>query len=165
MLTNIDNELYCYSNNEFHSRLPFDRLWFTLMISFTNVYMCYAVVYIVNNFYFIVSLSTRIQRKPNSNEADAREISIKERSCIEVHWFLWRCVFKSQSAHESHHDFTCSTQRGKWYQRFPVSTTHPNDAFSVGEKCFSDLRLWVRTVKLLNGTQNVWASDLSDRKV
>jgi hypothetical protein len=24
-LTNIDNELYCYSN-EFHSHLPFDRL-------------------------------------------------------------------------------------------------------------------------------------------
>ena len=25
-LTNINNELYCYSN-EFHSHLPFDRLW------------------------------------------------------------------------------------------------------------------------------------------
>ena len=26
MLTNTDNELYCYSN-EFHSHLPFDRPW------------------------------------------------------------------------------------------------------------------------------------------
>ena len=25
-MTNIDNELYCYSN-EFHSHLPFDRPW------------------------------------------------------------------------------------------------------------------------------------------
>jgi hypothetical protein len=30
-LTNIDNELYCYSN-EFHSHLPFDRLWFTSLL-------------------------------------------------------------------------------------------------------------------------------------
>jgi hypothetical protein len=44
-LTNIDNELHCYCN-EFHSHLPFDRLWinqsqssniFMYIISFVNV--------------------------------------------------------------------------------------------------------------------------------
>jgi hypothetical protein len=34
-LTKIDNELYCYSN-EFHSHLPFDRLW----INTVSVLLC-----------------------------------------------------------------------------------------------------------------------------
>ena len=36
MLTNIDNELYCYSN-EFHSLLPFDRLYCYVYIQNFNV--------------------------------------------------------------------------------------------------------------------------------
>jgi hypothetical protein len=34
-LTNTDNELYCYSN-EFHSHLPFDRLWFVFVFVMPN---------------------------------------------------------------------------------------------------------------------------------
>jgi hypothetical protein len=35
MLTNVDNELYCYSN-EFHSHLPLDSLWFILVLGHSN---------------------------------------------------------------------------------------------------------------------------------
>ena len=61
MLTNIDNELYCYSN-EFHSHLPFDRLYaYPKLTHWTTIRLTRNLFFLLVYFFYLSTFGEALQ--------------------------------------------------------------------------------------------------------